>query len=194
MALKCLLKHGQNVTICKSNTVKNYQLLKHIEPQKTKGCKKGRKSGGILLYCKSYLKPFIKILKSCPTHVWFEIGKDLFSNIPKRVRVCTLYCPPGTSKYYPEDLWDDLKTEILELTTNDTPFLLIGDMNARTGEILEFPHLNTPNFNCSPTRCVIESNRKKCGKTINNQGTKLINLYGRFRGDCWGELHPPQQK
>ena len=24
---------------CKNNTVKNYQLLKHIEPQKTKGCK-----------------------------------------------------------------------------------------------------------------------------------------------------------
>ena len=31
---------------CKNNIVKNYQLLKHIEPQKTKGCKKGRKSGG----------------------------------------------------------------------------------------------------------------------------------------------------
>ena len=162
--------------------------------RKQRGVKKEENQGGILLYCKTYLKPFIKILKSCLTHVWFEIDKDLFYNIPKRIRVCTLYCPPETSKYYPEDLWDDLKTEILELTTNDTPFLLIGDMNARTGEILEFSHLHTPNFNCSPTRYVIESNRKNCEKT-NNQVTKLINLCkcfdmqianGRFRGDCWG--------
>ena len=137
--IKILAEAWAECDDCKNNIVKNYQLLKHIEPQKAKGCKKGRNSGGILLYCKSYLKPFIKILKSCPTHVWFEIDKDLFYNIPKRVRVCTLYCPPETSKYYPEDLWDDLKTEILELTTNDTPFLLIGDMNARTREILDFP-------------------------------------------------------
>ena len=37
-----------------------------------------------------------------------------------------MYSLPETSKYYPEDLWDDLKTEILDLTSNDTPFLLIG--------------------------------------------------------------------
>ena len=46
---------------CKNNDVENYQLLKMIDPQKSIGCKKGRKSGGILLYCKSYiLKTFYK--------------------------------------------------------------------------------------------------------------------------------------
>ena len=78
---------------CKNNIVINYSLLKAIEPQKTKGCKKGRKSGGILLYCKSYLKPFIKILKSCPTHIWFEIDKNLFYNIPKNVRYAPCILP-----------------------------------------------------------------------------------------------------
>ena len=84
--------------------------FKNYDPQKTKGCKKGRKSGsGDPTLLQILLKPFIKILKSSPTHIWFEIDKNLFYNIPKRVRACTLYSPPETSKYYPENLWDDLK-------------------------------------------------------------------------------------
>ena len=182
---------------CKNNIVINYSLLKAIEPQKTKGCKKGRKSGGILLYCKSYLKPFVKILKSSPTHIWFEINKSLFYNIPKNVRICSLYSPPESSNYYTDDFWDELQTDILDLTTNNTPFLLIGDINARTGETSDFAHSDNLNINYSPTRCVIESKRKNCDKLTNNKGLKLIDICkcydmqianGRFIGDCWGNF------
>ena len=58
---------------CKNNIVETFNLVKQIDPQQITGCKKGRKSGGLLLYCNSHLKPFIKIVTACNTHIWFEI-------------------------------------------------------------------------------------------------------------------------
>ena len=40
---------------CKSITIDNYDLLKSIDPLKNKN-KKGRRSGGIQIFCKSFLK------------------------------------------------------------------------------------------------------------------------------------------
>ena len=44
---------------CKNITIENYNLLKVIDPLKI-GSKKGRKSGGIHIYCKSHLKSHLK--------------------------------------------------------------------------------------------------------------------------------------
>ena len=111
--------------------------------------------------------------------------------------MCSLYSPPESSKYYSDELWDELKTDILYLTTDNTPFLLIGDINARTGEMSEFTCSDNLNFNYSPARSVIESKRKNCDKVTNNKGLKLIDICkcydmqianGRFIGDHWGNF------
>ena len=93
-----------------------------IDPRKSIGCKKGRKSGGILLYCKSYLKPSIKVIKYYNTYIWFEIHKSLFFNIHKNIRICAVYFPPESSNYYTEDLWEDLK----RLEPNYKPYSLLN--------------------------------------------------------------------
>ena len=72
-------------------------LLNSIEPQKACGQKKGRKSGGILIYCKNYLNPFIKTFKSCPYYSWLEINKTLFNDDAENIKVCAIYSPPETS-------------------------------------------------------------------------------------------------
>ena len=102
---------------CK-NTISNYEVLKCIEASKRTGCKRGRVSGGMLLYCKSNLKPSIKILRSSNSHIWYEIGKNLFYNLPDSIKVCSIYSPPGNSNYYTNAIWDELKADIFEFTTN----------------------------------------------------------------------------
>ena len=104
-----------------------------MNPRKLVAKKKGRKSGGILIYCKNSLKPFVKTLKSCPYYSWLEINKTLFNNHVENIKVCAIYSPPETSNYYLNEIWDEISTDILKFTSINTPFLLLGDMNARTG-------------------------------------------------------------
>ena len=60
------------------NTINKYELVHSIEASERAGCKKGRASGGMLLYCKTNLKPIIKIVKSSNSYIWYEIDKQLF--------------------------------------------------------------------------------------------------------------------
>ena len=112
--------------------------------------KKGRKSGGILIYCKTYLKPFIKTLKSCAC--WLEINKTLFNDHAENIKVCAIYSPPETSNYYLNEIWDELSTDILKFTSINTPSLLLGDMNARTGILSDMSNVDKFHVNSSVPR------------------------------------------
>ena len=47
-----------------------------------------------------------------------------------------IYIPPSNSKYYNDDLFDEIIDDISYITSvYDTPFLLMGDFNARTGHL-----------------------------------------------------------
>ena len=81
----------------------------------------------------------------------------------------------------------------MNLTTNLTPFLILGDINARVGE---FTHVDEQNYNPHPSRVGKESQRKNCDKSTNSNGMKL-NLCkgfemqianGGFTGDLWGNF------
>ena len=119
---------------CK-NTISNYEVLKCIEASKRAGCKKGRASGGMLLYGKSNLKSSIKILKSSNSYVWYEIDENLFYNLPDSIKVCSIYSPPENSNYYTNAIWDELKADIFEFTTSTSLFMIIGDSNYYTNAI-----------------------------------------------------------
>ena len=49
---------------CKNTTVEDYELIKVIDPIKKGVTNKGRKSGGIHVYCKSHIKPHLKVIKT----------------------------------------------------------------------------------------------------------------------------------
>ena len=165
--------------------------------------KKVRKSGGILIYGKNYLKPFIKSLKSCPYYSWLEINKTLFNNHTENIKVCAIFSPLETSNYYLNEIWDEISTDILKFTSINTPFLLLGDMNARTGILSDMSNDVKFYVNSSvPPRHSIYTTRNNCDQIINNNGLKLIDLCksydvqianGRSRGDRWG-FHTLQQK
>ena len=160
--------------------------------------KKGRKSGGILIYCKNYLNPFIKILKSCPYYSWLEINKNTFNNHSEHIKVCAIYSPPETSNYYSNEIWDEMSTDILNYTSFNTPFLIIGDMNARTGILSDISNNDKFHTNSSvPERHITATTRNNCDQMIDANGSKLIDLCksydmqivnGRSKGDRWGNF------
>ena len=48
----------------------------------------------------------------------------------------TVYIPPSNSEYYNDDLFDDIIDDMSYITSQyDKPYVLIGDFNARTGNI-----------------------------------------------------------
>ena len=182
---------------CKKISIENYTLLEVIEPMKKRGCGKGRKSGGIHIFCKSHLKPHIKIKKSSKYYSWLEIDKNLFHNLSKNILACAIYSQPSNSVYYSEDMWDELEHDILNLTTNDTPFLIIGDMNGRVGELSEFSQIDTIDINNHLTRSVSESYRNNCDNQTCKVGKKIVQMCksydmqianGRMRGDFMGNF------
>ena len=184
---------------CKNVTVENYEILKTIDPIKKGNIKKGRKSGGIQVYCKSAIKPHLKVIKTCNSYIWFEINKSIFHDINKNVLICAIYSQPVSSTYYSEEIWENLEYDIINLTTNETPFSIIGDMNGRVGEKIEFTQNLHKDINSSiMTRSVTETPRRNIDKEKPCKiGEKIINLCksydmqignGRMKGDFLGNF------
>ena len=125
----------------------------------------------------------------------FEIDKSLFYYVNKNLLTCAIYAQPITSIYYSDEIWNKLEIDLLNLTTNETPFCIIGDMNGRVGEWSEFPqpdkHVDI-NYNNNITRSISESSMRNCDKQTNKIGENVIHLCksydiqvanGRTRGD-----------
>ena len=60
--------------------VEDYHSIK-IDSNKNKQTKKGRSSGGMLIYFKHYLSNFLRVIKCSGNYVWIEIDKNFFYKI-----------------------------------------------------------------------------------------------------------------
>ena len=179
---------------CSTTQVSGYKLVKLIEPEK-KG-KKGRSSGGIQIFCKSYLYGKLKVLKTSDKYVWFDIDKSLFDNVNYNIKVCAIYSQPALSKYYRDTVWEDLESDIISFSSENTPLLIIGDMNGRTGERTDFV-CRTDHFIDDIPSLLIKNPRKSCDKIMNKVGEQLLTLCksydlqianGRSQGDFLGNF------
>ena len=63
-----------------NNEIEGYPHFS-VDPQKDKSCRSGRSSGGMVFYYKSFLEPYIKVLKRENLYARVKINKDLFTNI-----------------------------------------------------------------------------------------------------------------
>ena len=100
-----------------------------------------------------------------------------------------------------DEIWNELETDLLNLTTNETPFFIIGDMNGRVGECSEFCQLDKDvdiNYINNITRSISETSRRNCDEQTNKIGEKIIHLCksydmqianGRMRGDLLGNFN-----
>ena len=154
---------------------------KVILPSKLKGRKSGRSSDGIIILYKSHLKTKIEFTKICPNYLWFKLKNFSSSNIltgnTKYLHICAVYIPPESSPYFKDDIFYDISNDINNFENLQTPIMLCGDFNSRTGKLLDYvpdkedEHLKN---NVKVTTQIV-SNRKTCDSEINNHGKKLIN-------------------
>ena len=145
---------------------------RHISSDKihtaSKKGNKGRKSGGIKIFAKPHIKPFIKVTKATEYYCWLEIDKNLFYNLDRNPLICAIYSQPIASKYYSEEAWEELETDLIYMTNTAVPFCIIGDMNGRVGEETEmcesYKHSDSDSQDNNNTRIVARTKRKNCDK------------------------------
>ena len=165
---------------CKHNKeIDGYKILDPIKAQKKSNISKGRSSGGILIYCKNYLYDFVHECVRTPHFIWIEIDKNIFHSVHESIKICIAYNPPENSKYCNKNLYEDLSEILLTTCNSHTPFVLIGDLNSRTGDLLDYQHEAEDDTDTSigpPTRSIAPIKRQNCDKKTNQMGVKLIDF------------------
>ena len=177
--------------------ISGYKLVEKVEPQKKSNIKKGRASGGLLIYCKEELAKYITRTKKTDYYVWLNIDKSIFFNLQKSVKVCVAYNPPESSKYCNKEIYDEISADLLARSNSNSPVIMIGDFNSRTGDLQDFEDTDEKHIKHTVGRKTFPKLRKNQDQTINNMGRNLIELCkahdlqilnGRSIGDSSGSL------
>ena len=80
------------------------------------------------------------ILKKSNNFVRFEINHRILNkNLQNNLIICATYIHDITSKYFTPSIFDELNGDILSFCNQDTPLIIMGDMNARTASLEEQP-------------------------------------------------------
>ena len=163
---------------------------------KTPGVSTGRSSGGLLVYIKDNLQKHVKVLESTAYACWLEVDKNIFFNLDQNLIISAQYSPPINSKYNSQNSSENLKSDILKFCDENTPLVLIGDFNARTGNIPDNLEID-PNFDTSGLEQSEFRPRNNRDGTITSQGKTFIDtlisrnlriLNGRLPGDLIGNF------
>ena len=125
---------------------------------------------------------------------------SVFPGITTNPLICTIYAQPKASKYYSEEIWDNIELDILNLTRDNTPFSIMGDMNGRVSIKSEFSdrHKNDTINTLFCYRKIPETPRRNCDKAKPCPvGERILQLYksfdmqienGRMKGDLFGNF------
>ena len=108
----------------------------HLFARKSLGAKRGRYSGGISIYYKTYLKDHVKIVEKSPYgFVWTKIDSKIL-NQDSDVYLCYCYMRDKNSRvlrHEDVDLFEILENAIADYKTKGVVFVT-GDLNCRTGD------------------------------------------------------------
>ena len=182
-----------------------YTIIAEQEPVKHAGVKKGRKSGGIIVLGKPDLVKNTKVLKISKNFIWCEISKNIMKGLQKNLIFVAAYINDVTSAYFDPNVFSDFSNDITYFCDENSPMLVMGDLNSRTGH--EEDHLHEPNFE-SLSPIVTENHsitipiRRNCDPIVNSHGNNILSLCrtynfkilnGRSLGDPLGMItyHDP---
>ena len=184
-------------TIQSNIKLNSYECIHRMRKKKRK---RGRPSGGIILYYKSYLKPGItEIVKSHEDILWIKLSRKMFG-FEKDVYMCTVYNNPNC-RATENCAFLQLQRDV-EHFSKLGDILLNGDFNARTGNLNDYikhdyssSHIQTGK-NYSLDKTVHNTERENKDNKINSWGRELMVLCksaglrilnGRTIGDLFGD-------
>ena len=168
---------------------------------RTKNCRKGRGSGGILVYYKSKLKNKLAVHDNTFDNIlWLKVSKGVICD--KEIYIAGVYNSPKNSKYAKNNncnVLDTLRCQLNHFSSTDI-LIIGGDFNSRIGVQSDFITEGEKDLNYLPQGyqldCIL-SNRNNKDPSMNEYGrqlldlcieTKLRVLNGRVRGDFQGHL------
>ena len=145
-----------------------------------------RRSGGIAIYVKEELSPFMHVIESpCSCVLWLSCN-GIMLTMPDNFLIGAVYIPPESSKYSSPDISLQIEQNILSHSVNYKYIhvALIGDFNSRTCVLPDYIDIDEDDIDpdlitndvCILDNLNIQRARKSCDTQINNFGYHLLNL------------------
>ena len=105
-----------------------------------------RKSGGIGIYVRENIAPFINILDNNTEYILWVVLKTDLTNLSHNMVIGAVYLPPENSRFFNEDELNIFENEITQMCSDYKYVTLAGDINAKTSQLNDFipsdPYLN----------------------------------------------------
>jgi len=149
----------------------------HIFGNKSRTTVKGRYSGGLAVYFKSYLSEYINVVKKSQEGLlWLKISPNILHS-DKPAFVCHAYIPPTMSTVLNDvDLFDMIENDYNHFSLEGDVYIC-GDLNARTSDLFDFFIFDRyVGQNLQISDDVIIPNRFNLDKTVDAYGRKLLDL------------------
>ena len=157
-------------------------------------------SGGINVLIKPNLRKAVKLFPSQNNdYVWLHLDKNLLG-LKQKLYICIAYIPPPDSSYSQKlqyDILDQVENDIRKLKTSGE-ILILGDLNARTGNSADYIQNDTSNYLPLDDEYTLDINisPRNSQDTITDErgkhllelciGSQLRILNGRTIGDSCG--------
>ena len=150
-----------------------------------------RKSGGIGVFVKNYLSPYVSLVESDSDYIlWVKLNKK-FTQIDQDIIFGAVYLPPSDSRFNTPDELENFEIEITNMCVSQKYVILMGDFNSRTGNKQDF--LDADNFLADlfhfddamqqffDISSILEQykfskNRKSKDSVVNNEGNRLLDI------------------
>ena len=165
-----------------------------LDVMRTKKCKRGRNSGGIVVYIRNSIRKGISEMKSkIPDSMWLKFNKNFFG-FQKDLYLCVTYRKPCDSKGC-QIYFTSLEDEISKFSARGS-ISIMGDLNARTAVKPDFIEtdetLNTDNIfeykSCNLVRNNLDMKMNAAGLQLLElcKITDMLILNGRVVGNLAG--------
>ena len=140
----------------------------------------GRNSGGIALFYKNKFHKNISITKTTQHFIWFKI-ENRFLNSVKNIYVCGVYIPPCNSKYFDNEIFDQLEQDIVRFSSTGS-IILMGDFNSRTGKYSDTVSKegNSIISNDQSESAFQATQRNSFDNVLNSHGKRLLEICKTF--------------
>jgi hypothetical protein len=90
-------------------------------------------NGGIVIVYKRYLLKSLTCISESEFVQWVRISKDIFT-IDSDLCLGCIYISPENSKYSSLEAFNEIESDLIQLSSGCDYFSLIGDFNAKTGD------------------------------------------------------------
>ena len=168
----------------------------HIPSTSKCKSKRGRNSGGVIVYISNDIFEGISCVKQENSTIWLELEADYFG-WAENLYLANTYCPPHSSIYYNNHL-ERLELEIVDFL-NSGKVVIMGDLNCRIGKEPDYiTNDELDSYIPLPNNYNVDENIKErayCDTQLNINGKHLLEtcisnnlriMNGRFVGDSMG--------